>query len=388
MSRGPLLDTHAWVWWVHGDERLGREALRALDDLGPNERPAICDISLWEVATLVTRGRLHLDMPFAHWLGLAAHSKTVRILPISRRVALELNHLGDAIPRDPADRLIIATSRAENRPLLTRDDVIRRSGLVKLWMPGPLARDLSALLPRLLELRDLTPDPSHPDAYFTDFESKLQSDHVFGIYKRLEGYLAALEPAAWHDLRARARATLIARQRTTGRGWQDLFDVLNEAIAYAYLKAVGATAIRFLSPQAVRTPDLSATLAGQRVLCEVKTLNKSEAQAVRDRRTAEGHVQVTKAALTLPPQWIQKFVDKVTDALDQLREHDTGDSKLIVFVAINFDDRIGDHDDRHFAQIDDLLDSIDLSGAELVLFPTTNAFRRKYVMRNATVFLG
>ena len=35
--------------------------------------------------------------------------------------------------RDPADRIIVATARALDVPLLTRDKQIRSSGLVQLW---------------------------------------------------------------------------------------------------------------------------------------------------------------------------------------------------------------------------------------------------------------
>ena len=52
MSIAPLLDTHAWIWWLHGDARVGLPALKKLDQLPLSLRPAISDISLWEVATL------------------------------------------------------------------------------------------------------------------------------------------------------------------------------------------------------------------------------------------------------------------------------------------------------------------------------------------------
>jgi PIN domain nuclease of toxin-antitoxin system len=51
-----LLDTHAWIWWMEGDLKLGRKALAALDGLPENERPFLCDISVWEIATLFSLG--------------------------------------------------------------------------------------------------------------------------------------------------------------------------------------------------------------------------------------------------------------------------------------------------------------------------------------------
>ncbi len=59
---GILLDTHFWLWWILGDPAL-RQAERAfLDGLSPAERPCLCDISLWELALLVQRGRVELDV--------------------------------------------------------------------------------------------------------------------------------------------------------------------------------------------------------------------------------------------------------------------------------------------------------------------------------------
>ena len=129
----PLLDTHAWIWWIEQDARLGAKEIAALDALPVDRRPFLCDISLWEVATLVELGRLVLDVPLDEWLDAAAHPRSVRLLAVSPRIAAEVARLPDTFHRDPADRIIVATSRAQHIPLLTHDDRIRRSGLVTIW---------------------------------------------------------------------------------------------------------------------------------------------------------------------------------------------------------------------------------------------------------------
>ena len=135
MNPAPLLDTHAWIWWVDHDPRLGRRFLEALDGLPAETRPAISDISLWEVATLVERGRVRFRIPFAEWLQAAAHPRTVIVLPITPVIAGEVASLPSSFHRDPADRVIVATSRALNLPLLTRDQLILSSRLVSRWLP-------------------------------------------------------------------------------------------------------------------------------------------------------------------------------------------------------------------------------------------------------------
>jgi len=339
---------------------------------------------------LVSRGRLNLEMTLGRWLDIAADSRSVRVLPITPGVAIELSRIPDTIHRDPADRLIISTSRAHGLPLLTRDEAIVRSGLVKLWKPrAPAAVDHRLRLPRLFALKDSIDNPSNPDAYFQDFDTKLANRHIFDQYEKLEKYLAALDGRSWDGFHARATGKLVARQRDKGRGWQDLFDVLNEAVAYAYLAARGAQEIRFLpTARNTKTPDLAASLTGRTMLCEVKTINVSAKQADHQARVARGEIFGSKVNSELPENWLQKFQAKIEDALEQLKSHDQRESTFVIFIAINFDDRIGDYHDRHFMQLDDFLDGIDLGGAELVLYPTSNVFERTYVMRNATVFLG
>jgi PIN domain nuclease of toxin-antitoxin system len=131
----PILDTHAWIWWVQADPRLDRRTVEALDALPPDDRPAVCDISLWEVAMLVTLGRLTLAGPLESWLEAAADPRTVRILPVTPAVAAEVARLPDTFHRDPADRLIVATCRALEHSLLTRDRAITSARLVRRWTP-------------------------------------------------------------------------------------------------------------------------------------------------------------------------------------------------------------------------------------------------------------
>jgi PIN domain nuclease of toxin-antitoxin system len=137
LTEAPLLDTHAWIWWVDRDRRLGRPAIEALDTLPSDARPWLSDISLWEVATLVERGRLSFTIPLAEWLDAAAHPRSVRILPISPSVANELAALPATFHRDPADRIIVASCRVLSVPLVTRDRRILKSRLVTRWTPAP-----------------------------------------------------------------------------------------------------------------------------------------------------------------------------------------------------------------------------------------------------------
>ena len=131
----PLLDTHAWIWWIDQDPRLGASTIAVLDALPRDQRPFLCDISLWEVAMLVERGRIELDLPLAEWLDAAAHPRSVQVVGITPQIATAVASLPDSFHRDPADRLIVATSRALGFPVLSHDRLINRSRLVRRWRP-------------------------------------------------------------------------------------------------------------------------------------------------------------------------------------------------------------------------------------------------------------
>lgn len=133
MRPAPVLDTHAWIWWLLGDPRMPASESTYLDQLPPEDRPILSDISLWEVALLVERGRLELDCSLDEFLHSAAAPATVRVHPISPSVVVAMNSLPETFHRDPADRLIVSTARTLDRPLASRDRLIVDSGLVRMW---------------------------------------------------------------------------------------------------------------------------------------------------------------------------------------------------------------------------------------------------------------
>lgn len=389
MSNAPLLDTHAWVWWVQGDARLGRHIVRKLDELPADDRPAISDISLWEVATLASLGRIEFPGTLESWFAIAANPKTVRILPITPRIAAEVARLPDSFHRDPADRLIVATSRVHGLRVLTKDMAIAKSGLAKLWSAGAAQSvSLREQLPRLFELKDRVQNPDHEHAYFRDFEASL--DCMAGMldaFIRLESQLAHLDDGAWRDLASRAARHLVSTTRDLGRGWQQLFDVLNEARAYGYLLRLGCTDIGFVAPGDSKKPDLAGRLEGRAILCEVKTLNISDQQAANNKRVERGEIFVTEVASRLPDDFLgRKLAPTLERAKQQLGSHDPAKlARWIVYVVLNFDDWVGDYQVEYFRQIDEYLSTHPTTDAEVVLVPARNNFQRTFTMRSATV---
>ena len=133
MNSAPVLDTHIWIWWMLGDPGLDQAERDALDALPPENRPVLCDISLWEFATLVDLGRVEIEGTVEDWLRIAASPATVRVQSITPDIVAEMNRLPASFHRDPADRLIVATARFLKLSLATKDRKIRDSQLATLW---------------------------------------------------------------------------------------------------------------------------------------------------------------------------------------------------------------------------------------------------------------
>ena len=115
-----VIDTHIWVWWVHGDANLTQQQLTWLQQY-ESQGLGVSAISCWEVAKLVEYNRLTLPCPVDDWMTQALAYPGVRLLDLTPRIATESAQLPAGFHRDPADQIIVATTRVYNCPLLTAD---------------------------------------------------------------------------------------------------------------------------------------------------------------------------------------------------------------------------------------------------------------------------
>jgi hypothetical protein len=235
-------------------------------------------------------------------------------------------------------------------------------------------------LPRLHELKDCIPNPEAPDAYFQNFEENLADSHIREVYLRWEWALQVLDAEAWKQLKTEIVPRLT--QRTKGRGWQPLFDTLGEARGYAYLKAIGCTVVRFIPRSTGPTPDLEGTIASDRLLCEVKTINASAAEI--EART--NLPRVRSLPIDLPTQFFIKLSTKIEEAKSQLLCHDPHtEAKHLVYLNINFDDLFAECKERYFRQIDEHLSDKPISGVRLIICNDYTLFYKPLQMRHAEV---
>jgi PIN domain nuclease of toxin-antitoxin system len=119
---------------VADSSRLSRTAASAIRRARTGDGIAISSITLWELALLIAQGRIQSYASLEDSLQLLVRSTGVIVKPITPPIAALAAQFPESYPRDPADRLIGATARAEGLPLVTRDERIRSSPLLKtIW---------------------------------------------------------------------------------------------------------------------------------------------------------------------------------------------------------------------------------------------------------------
>jgi len=125
-----LLDTHSFLWFIAGSNRLSVNARQLMADF---ENELVLSIaSLWEIAIKVSLGKLDLREPFEELFPRQIQEHEIETLRItfphlSRLLNLPLHH------RDPFDRLIIAQGLEEGIPIITTDPAFSDYPVTTIW---------------------------------------------------------------------------------------------------------------------------------------------------------------------------------------------------------------------------------------------------------------
>ncbi|GAB3923321.1 type II toxin-antitoxin system VapC family toxin [Larkinella terrae] len=127
-----LLDTHIWIWWVQTPERLKPTTLEYLDNLSPSDI-FINVISCWEFAKLVEKNKIALSESVSDWFTVSIDRSGIGVISLERSIITDACNLPGEFHSDPADQLIVATSRIKNLPLLTADRKILNYPFVQLY---------------------------------------------------------------------------------------------------------------------------------------------------------------------------------------------------------------------------------------------------------------
>ncbi|MEG3838202.1 PIN domain-containing protein [Microcoleus sp. Z1_C3] len=102
-----LLDTHIWLWYLLGDQRLSLQLQTAIAD--PYTELWLSPISIWETLILAEKGRISLQPDPVTWVNLALKTLETREAQMNHSIAILSREI--ALPhQDPGDRFIAATA--------------------------------------------------------------------------------------------------------------------------------------------------------------------------------------------------------------------------------------------------------------------------------------
>ncbi len=116
-----LLDTQVLIWLLFDDRRLGVQARGAIDDAWTAGEAAVSAISFWEMSMLHEKRRLDLLVDVGALRTNLLAEGLVEV-PLNGEIGIRAASLPD-LPRDPADRIVVATA-LEGHRLVTADQGI------------------------------------------------------------------------------------------------------------------------------------------------------------------------------------------------------------------------------------------------------------------------
>lgn len=115
-----ILDTHIWLWWNQDSPQLADFQQEIIEN-SRADGIGISTISLLEISRLVNLGRLVLPKPLSAWFSIALAEEGILLIPITPAIAIDSYSLPGEFHKDPADRIIVATARIYDCPLMTND---------------------------------------------------------------------------------------------------------------------------------------------------------------------------------------------------------------------------------------------------------------------------
>jgi PIN domain nuclease of toxin-antitoxin system len=125
-----LLDTHAFLWYLNGDENLSDKARKSIEK--KNSVVYVSIASIWEISIKIGLKKLKIDVSLEELENQISLNNFI-ILPIKFEHIIELSKL-DNHHRDPFDRILIAQSLTEKITLITKDAHFNHyKGINSIW---------------------------------------------------------------------------------------------------------------------------------------------------------------------------------------------------------------------------------------------------------------
>ncbi len=125
-----LLDTHAFLWFIDGNQNLSITAKNAIE--APTNQRYLSIASLWEIAIKVSIGKLEIGMTLTELVKREVYGNAINLLEIHSEhldtlTALPFHH------KDPFDRLILSQGLSENIAIITKDSLFANYPVNLIW---------------------------------------------------------------------------------------------------------------------------------------------------------------------------------------------------------------------------------------------------------------
>lgn len=125
---GLLLDTCAIIWLSQG-ESVAPSALGVIERARTaNVTICVSQMSAWEIGMLVSKDRLPSVKDAIRWFNEFVQKAQITVWPLTTEILVSSSYLPEFDHGDPADRIIVATARAQNFAVVTRDRPILAYG--------------------------------------------------------------------------------------------------------------------------------------------------------------------------------------------------------------------------------------------------------------------
>ncbi len=117
-----LLDTHIFLWYVTGDQRLSSHFKQSIEYA---DIAYVSVISLWEATIKYGLGKLPLPEPPHPWLQAQREHHGFEALPLTESSVSRLGTLPD-YHKDPFDRMLVCQAIEHQLALVTVDPIIEQ----------------------------------------------------------------------------------------------------------------------------------------------------------------------------------------------------------------------------------------------------------------------
>ena len=129
-----IADTHAVIWYLFSDPRLGKVASAFIENTIANgNHVGVSAITIAEMIYLIEKGRIPQNALNDLRAATADPKAVLQYVSLDENIAVKMMDVSRKDLPDLPDRIIAATASFYNVPLLTRDERIQGLNLQTIW---------------------------------------------------------------------------------------------------------------------------------------------------------------------------------------------------------------------------------------------------------------